>query len=66
MEAVMQKLPNFSWLKVDVGEANSALVKRYQLKQMPYLVIFDGEGKVLAEGDAALRWLDDQIRQGNP
>ena len=64
----MQKLPSFSWIKVDVGEADSPIVRRYQLKQMPYLFIFDGNGNLVAEGEAALRWLDDQItaRAGSP
>ena len=59
----MQRLPNYSWLKVDVGEADSPLVKHFKLKQMPYLLIFDGEGKLLAEGEGALRWLDDRTRE---
>jgi hypothetical protein len=57
----MRRLPGITWLKVDIGDADSSLAKEYKITQVPYLRIYGREGQLLADGDAALRWIDDRL-----
>ena len=59
----MKKLPGLRWLKVDLKESDSPLALQYKIVKVPYLLIFDDQGKQIAEGDAALRWLDETMRR---
>lgn len=57
----MRRLPGITWLKVDIGDADSPLAREYKITQVPYLRIYGSEGQLLADGDAALRWIDDRL-----
>lgn len=57
----MNRLPGLTWLKVDIGEADSALAKRFKIKQVPFLQVYGPEGQLLAEGEAALEWIDARL-----
>ena len=61
MDAAMQKLPRFSWIKVDVGESDSPLMKHFKIDLMPHFIIYDPEGQVVAEGKAAIQWLEKEM-----
>ncbi|ODT78149.1 hypothetical protein ABS71_02135 [bacterium SCN 62-11] len=61
MEVLMRRLPGITWLKVDIGDADSSLAKEYKITQVPYLQIYGPEGQLLADGDEALRWIDDRL-----
>ena len=58
----MRKLPGVTWLKVDIAESDSALAREYKITQVPFLQVYGPEGQLLAEGDEALQWIDNQIR----
>lgn len=57
----MNRLPGITWLKVDIGESTSPLAREYKILQVPYLQIYGPEGQLLADGDEALRWIDDRL-----
>jgi hypothetical protein len=57
----MNRLPGLTWLKVDIGEADSLLARQFKITQVPFLQVYGPEGQLLAEGDAALRWIDDRL-----
>jgi len=57
----MNRLPGLTWLKVDIGEADSVLARKFKITQVPFLQVYGPEGQLLAEGDDALRWIDDRL-----
>lgn len=59
----MQKLPGLTWLKVDIADADSEIAKAYKIQQVPFLQVYGPDGQLLAEGDAALQWIDTQINR---
>lgn len=59
----MQRLPGLTWLKVDIAEADSPLAREYKIQQVPFLQIYGPEGQLVAEGDDALKWIDQQINR---
>jgi hypothetical protein len=58
----MQRLPGLTWLKVDIADANSALAREYKIQKVPFLQIYGPQGELVAEGDAAVHWIDAQIQ----
>ena len=55
--ALAQKNTQFALLQVDIASWDSPVAKRYQLHSIPHLKVYDGTGKLLAEGQEAYRYI---------
>jgi hypothetical protein len=62
LEALAQRLPAVSWLKVDIADSDSELAKQFKITQVPFLQVYDPQGQLIAEGPQAMIWIESQLR----
>lgn len=51
------KNTKYAVLKVDIADWNSPVARKYQLQSIPHLKVYDGTGKLLAEGNEAYKYV---------
>ena len=57
MEAVNAQIPDMQVLFMNIGDWNTPVTRRYNVNSVPYLMIYDKEGNLVAEGRNAKTWL---------
>jgi thiol-disulfide isomerase/thioredoxin len=70
MEKLCQRRPEITVKKVNINRPevqridwNSPLARQYRLRSVPYFAIFNPRGKLVAEGEAAMRQVGDWLRE---
>lgn len=58
MATLAEKNDEVVVLKVDINEPDSPVSRQYEIKTIPYFKVYDGEGKMIGEGEEAIEWLD--------
>lgn len=53
----MSKDTKYAILKVDIANWKSPVAQKYNLHSIPHLKVYDGSGKLLAEGDRAYKYI---------
>lgn len=57
LDAQAQKDTSIAVLHVDIASWDSPVARRYQLRSIPYLQVYDAKGRLLAEGKDAYRYV---------
>ncbi|HKO42859.1 MAG TPA: thioredoxin domain-containing protein [Pyrinomonadaceae bacterium] len=57
MEAVNAQIPDMQVLFMNIDDWNTPLTRRYNVTSVPYLMIYDKGGNLVAEGRNAKTWL---------
>ena len=72
LEQLGEKRPDLRIVKVDINRTGikgidwgSPLAKQFSLKSIPHFKIFDGNGKMLAEGEAAFKQVMTMLQEKN-
>ena len=63
MDAVNAQIPDMQVLFMNIGDWNTPVTRRYNVNSVPYLMIYDKDGSLLAEGHSAKTWLQQAIAQ---
>lgn len=63
MATLAEKNRDIIVLKIDIDEPDSPVARQYGIQNIPYFEIYDEEGKLLAEGEAAVEWLDEAMKE---
>ncbi len=57
LEELNRSKPGLAIVAVDIADFKSAVAKQYQVRMTPSLVIYDGSGQKVAEGQEGDRWV---------
>lgn len=63
MDAVNAQIPDMQVLFMNIGDWNTPVTRRYNVNSVPYLMIYDKDGSLVAEGRNAKTWLLQAIAQ---
>lgn len=63
MDAVNAQIPDMQVLFMNIGDWNTPVTRRYNVNSVPYLMIYDKEGTLVAEGRNAKTWLQQALAQ---
>ncbi|HKR59935.1 MAG TPA: thioredoxin family protein [Pyrinomonadaceae bacterium] len=55
--------PDMQVLLMDIGEWDTPVTKKYGIESVPHFKIYDGDGRLIVEGDNADDWLRNAIAQ---
>ena len=55
--------PDMQVLLMDIGEWDTPVTEKYGIESVPHFKIYDGDGRLIVEGDAADDWLRSAIAQ---
>jgi thiol-disulfide isomerase/thioredoxin len=61
MEAVNAQFPNVMVHYVNLGDFDSPVARQYGITSVPSFRVLDRKGRLIAEGNAANRWLRQEI-----
>jgi thiol-disulfide isomerase/thioredoxin len=61
MDAVNAQIPDMQVLFMNIGEWNTPVTRRYNVNSVPYLMIYDKEGNLVAQGRNAKTWLQQTL-----
>jgi hypothetical protein len=65
LATLAEKNPDIVVLKVDIDEPGSPVARQYKVETIPLFEIYDGDGRLLAQGAEAVKWLDEAMRRAN-
>ena len=63
MEAVNAQIPDMQVLFMNIDDWNTPVTRRYKVNSVPYLMIYDKGGNLVAEGRNAKTWLQQALAQ---
>src|SRR5688500_143943 len=63
MDAVNTQIPDMQVLFMNIGDWNTPVTRRYNVNSVPYLMIYDKDGSLVAEGRNAKSWLLQAVAQ---
>jgi endonuclease YncB( thermonuclease family)/thiol-disulfide isomerase/thioredoxin len=63
MDAVNAQIPDMQVLFMNIGDWNTPVTRRYNVNSVPYLMIYDKDGSLVAEGRNAKSWLLQAVAQ---
>lgn len=63
MDAVNAQIPDMQVLFMNIGDWNTPITRRYNVNSVPYLMIYDKEGTLVADGRNAKTWLQQALAQ---
>ena len=50
---------------IDVRDWNSAVATQFKIRSLPSFAVYDGNGKLVMEGDSATEWVRAQIERAD-
>lgn len=65
MATLAKNNPDIVILKVNIDEPGSPVARQYGIQAIPVFEVYDGDGKLIAEGDEAVEWIDKAMRKAN-
>lgn len=65
MATLAKNNPDIVILKVNIDEPGSPVARQYGIQAIPVFEVYDGDGKLIAEGDEAVEWIDKGMRKAN-
>ena len=65
MATLAKNNPDIVILKVNIDEPGSPVAKQYGIQAIPVFEVYDGDGRLIAEGDEAVEWIDKAMRKAN-
>ena len=63
MDELNRQIPSMQVLFMNIGEWNTPVAQQYGVSYVPYLMIYDKSGTLVASGKAANAWLEEALRQ---
>ena len=63
MDAINAQIPDMQVLFMNIDDWNTPVTRRYNVTSVPYLMIYDKGGNLVAEGRNAKTWLQQAIAQ---
>ncbi len=63
MDAVNAQIPDMQVLFMNIGDWNTPVTRRYNVNSVPYLMVYDKDGSLVAEGRSARTWLQQAMAQ---
>lgn len=63
MDAVNAQIPDMQVLYMNIGDWNTPVTRRYNVNSVPYLMIYDKDGSLVAKGRNANTWLQQALAQ---
>jgi thiol-disulfide isomerase/thioredoxin len=63
MDAINAGIPDIQVLFMNIGDWNTPVTRLYNVSSVPYLMIYDKDGSLVAEGRNAKTWLQQAIAQ---
>ena len=63
MDELNRQIPSMQVLFMNIGEWNTPVAQQYGVSYVPYLMIYDKSGTLVASGKAANAWLQEALRQ---
>ena len=63
MDAVNAQIPDMQVLFMNIGDWNTPVTRQYNVRSVPYLIIYDKDGSLVAEGRNAKTWLLEAVAQ---
>ena len=65
MATLAKNNPDIVILKVNINEPGSPVARQYGIQAIPVFEVYDGNGKLVAEGKEAVDWIDQAMRKAN-
>ena len=65
MKTLAERNNKITILKVDIKEPDSPVARQYKVEVMPFFHVYDGEGRLLLEGQQAVDWIDGEMDKVN-
>ena len=63
MDAVNEQVPDMQVLFMNIGDWNTPVTRQYNVSSVPYLMIYDKDGNLVAQGRNAKTWLQQTLAQ---
>jgi len=63
MEALNAQIPDMQVLYMNIGDWDTPVTRRYNVSSVPYLMIYDMDGTLVAQGRNAETWLQQALAQ---
>jgi endonuclease YncB( thermonuclease family)/thiol-disulfide isomerase/thioredoxin len=63
MDEINKQIPDMQVLFMNIGEWNTPVAQQYGVSYVPYLMIYDKSGNLVASGRDARAWLAEALRQ---
>jgi thiol-disulfide isomerase/thioredoxin len=63
MDAINIQVPDMQVLFMNIGDWNTPVTRQYNVRSVPYMMIFEKDGSLVAEGRSAKAWLEQALAQ---
>ena len=63
MDAINAGIPDMQVLFMNIGDWNTPVTRQYNVRSVPYLMIYDKDGSLVSEGRNAKTWLQQALAQ---
>ena len=63
MEAINAGIPDMQVLFMNIDDWNTPVTRQYNVRSVPYLMVYDKDGRLVAEGRSAKTWLQQAMAE---